>query len=279
MNPKHLYLRIQRRLIHRPGDYPVLHIVYLLGLAALRLPLAGARTYWALKLRPPSDPRLPVVIKLPSGREARLRDTETDLSIFEQVFLLDDCAPPKNQPPVRFILDAGAHIGLSSLYFAARHPEAKILAVEAHPGNYAQLVANTKDVPSIQTLHGAVYHRNAAVRISNPTDRPWAFQVAEPKNGDATPPILGHTVSELMRLADFPRIDLLKLDIEGAERELFDHGGAEWLREVRLMILELHDEIQDGCMESFQRATAEIPHSTVPRLDNIIWINHLHADR
>jgi hypothetical protein len=41
------------------------------------------------------------------------------------------------------------------------------------------------------------------------------------------------------------------------------------------MIVEFHDEIQRGCTESFQRASAGIPHSTRERMDNLIWINHL----
>jgi FkbM family methyltransferase len=268
------YIRVQRRLIHRYREYPVLRLLYLLGLAALRLPPRGALTYWRLKIRPPAAPDTPCLIRLPKGRILRLRDSDTDLSIFEQIFLLDDCALPATRDPIRYILDAGAHVGCSSLFFADRHPLARILAVEAHAGNHAQLAANTAQVPAIQTLHGAVYHRNGPVGIANPGDRPWGFQVSDKPDGDAV--LQGHTIPELMRLADFPRIDLLKLDIEGAERELFDHGGADWLRGVRIMIVEFHDEIQRGCTESFQRASAGIPHSTRERMDNLIWINHLH---
>ncbi len=269
-----LYIRAQRRLIHRYWEHPVLRMVYLLGMAALRLPPRGALTYWRLKIRPPVAANTPCLIRLHKGRIIGLRDGETDLSIFEQIFLLDDCALPPTREPIRYILDAGAHIGCSSLFFADRHPLARILAVEAHVGNHAQLVANTVHVSAIRTLHGAVYHRNGPVGIANPGDRPWGFQVSDqPDDGS---PLLGHTIPELMRLADFPRIDLLKLDIEGAERKLFDHDGAAWLRGVRIMIVELHDEIQRGCTESFQRATREIPHSTRERMDNLIWINRLH---
>ena len=268
------YIRVQRRLIHRYREYPVLRMLYLLGLGALRLPPAGALTYWRLKLRPPAAPDTACLIRLRKGRFLRLRDVDTDLSIFEQIFLLDDCALPVSREPVRYILDAGAHIGCSSLFFAEHHPLARILAVEAHAGNYAQLVANTTQVPAIQTLHGAVYHRNGPVGIANPGDRPWGFQVSDQPDGDTT--LLGHTIPELMRLADFPRIDLLKLDIEGAERELFDYGGAAWLRSVRILIVEFHDEIQKGCTESFRNAARDIPHSTRERIDNLIWINQLH---
>jgi FkbM family methyltransferase len=251
----------------------VLRVLFLLSLAVLRLPPKGALTYWRLKIRPPLTQNTPCLIHLRQGRTLHLRDVDTDLSIFEQIFLLDDCALSKTREPIHYILDAGAHIGCSSLFFAARHPLASILAVEAHAGNYAQLVANTAQIPAIRTLYGAAYHRNGPVGITNPSDRPWGFQVSDQPNGDT--PLFGHTIPELMRLASFPRIDLLKLDIEGAERELFDHGGAEWLRNVRILIVELHDEIKCGCSDSFQRATRDIPCSTRERMDNLIWVNHL----
>ncbi|MEO0054865.1 MAG: hypothetical protein RLZZ50_812, partial [Verrucomicrobiota bacterium] len=275
MNKAPFALRLQRRLIHYPDRNPVLRMLYLLGLAALRLSPRGALTYWRTKLRPKSSAG-PVNLRLRRGRVLRLRDTDTDLSIFEQIFLLDDCSIPAPSSPLRFIIDAGAHIGCSSLFFAARHPLARILAVEAHPGNYAQLVANTKSVDAIHALHGAVFHRNAPVSIANPSDRAWGFQVQDRSSGADEVAVQGHTIPDLMRIAGFPKIDLLKLDIEGAERDLFEKGGAEWLRDVRMMIVEFHDEIQHGCTESFLKATAAIPHSTSERMDNLIWKNHLH---
>jgi hypothetical protein len=95
------YIRVQRRLIHRYREYPVLRLLYLLGLAALRLPPRGALTYWRLKIRPPAAPDTPCLIRLPKGRILRLRDSDTDLSIFEQIFLLDDCALPATRDPIR----------------------------------------------------------------------------------------------------------------------------------------------------------------------------------
>jgi len=205
----------------------------------------------------------------------RLRDTETDLGIFEQIFLLDDCFVPWPMKGIRYIIDAGAHIGCSSLYFAARYPEARILAVEADPRNHHQLVLNTSSVPNITPLHGAVFYQTTSVVIANPEDRPWGFQV-EASSDTATAKegmISAHTIPDLMAVAAFPHIDLLKIDIEGAEREVFENGGAEWLRHVRIMIVELHDNIKPGCSASFHRATASIPHEIVRHLNNSMWRN------
>ncbi len=218
-----------------------------------------------------------MVLNLRGGRRLQLRDTETDLAIFEQIFLLDDCTLPHDVRPdsVRYVIDAGAHVGCSSLFFAARYPKATILAVEADARNHQQLVRNTAAIPSIKPMLGAVFHQNAPVKVRNPDDRPWGFQVSAadangPGDGAQVP---GRTLLEWMRLADFPRIDLLKLDIEGAELELLENDGAVWLRQVGTLIIELHDDIQKGCSESFRRAVRDIPHITCQRIDNLIWIN------
>ena len=50
---------------------------------------------------------------------------------------------------VRYILDAGAHVGYATVQLAYRFPLAKIVAVEADPDNYAALVRNTAAFPNV----------------------------------------------------------------------------------------------------------------------------------
>ena len=61
---------------------------------------------------------------------------------------------------MRFILDGGAHCGYATLQLAHRYPQAKIVAVEADPVNYAQLVRNTAHVPNIVAVHAAIWSRD-----------------------------------------------------------------------------------------------------------------------
>jgi hypothetical protein len=42
-------------------------------------------------------------------------------------------------------------------------------------------------------------------------------------------------------------IDLLKVDIEGAEKEAFE--TCDWIRDVRCLMIELHDGFKPGCSE------------------------------
>lgn len=274
MNRPSLYVRIQRRIFYR-SKHPLLGVLFLVGLAFLRLPPAGIWDYLRAKRDQRRGRARQFTLRLRGGRRLHLRDTETDLMIFDQVFLLDDCALPKKtgRGTIRCVIDAGAHIGCSSLFYAARYPEARILAIEADAGNYRQLVRNTADTPAITPVLGAVFHLSTPVQVLNPDDRPWGFQVAAAGSPDAPGQVPGHTIPDLMRMAGFSRIDLLKLDIEGAEGELFAHGGADWLRQVRHLVIELHDDVKAGCAESFRLATRGIPHETTQRIDNLVWRN------
>jgi hypothetical protein len=48
------------------------------------------------------------------------------------------------------------------------------------------------------------------------------------------------------------RIDLLKIDIEGGERDLFQQS--DWIRRVRCLAIELHDHIKPGCQQAVSDA-------------------------
>ena len=64
----------------------------------------------------------------------------------------------------------------------------------------------------------------------------------------------GLTVDAILRDAGQNRVDLLKIDIEGAEREVMS-SSANWIDRVGVLMIELHDDIKPGCSEAFRSAT------------------------
>jgi FkbM family methyltransferase len=177
-----------------------------------------------------------------------LRAKTHDIDIFEQIFLLRDCEV-KLQAEPRFIVDAGAHIGCSALFFASSFPRANVAAIEADPGNYQLLLRNTRDHQRIRAIHAAVWHRPESVVIANEQDDPWSFQIKS-ADGQCTT-IQGMTVSAIISECGFEKIDLLKLDIEGAEREIFEAGDLDWMNRTDAIMIELHDRFRPGCEAAF----------------------------
>ncbi|HXC02385.1 MAG TPA: FkbM family methyltransferase [Opitutaceae bacterium] len=248
---------------------------YLSCSALATLGLGGAIDYLCAKLRGAKRATEPASIRVGSGTIIALRDCRTDLAIFEQVILLGDCVPVKAGEHPEYIIDAGAHIGCSSIYYALKYPEARILAVEAAASNFKQLAKNVEKISAIRPLHAAVFYRTGQVMVTNPTDEPWGYQVG---SMEQSPPgsgsmIRAMTINELIQLSGFPRVDILKLDIEGAEKEIFETDAKSWLPMVRIMTVELHDRIKPGCSLSFQNAISDLPHELRETLNNVIWIN------
>ena len=57
-----------------------------------------------------------------------------------------------------------------------------------------------------------------------------------------------------MRECGFEKIDLLKLDVEGAEREIFDADDLDWMSITHAIMIELHDRFRPGCEAAFLNA-------------------------
>jgi FkbM family methyltransferase len=143
---------------------------------------------------------------------------------------------------VRTVIDAGANIGITSLYFAARYPQARIYSVEPLPENFALLEANVANEPRIKPINGCVTGvSNGTVQFT--TDGPtWGNRIG---NSGITVPAF--TIGELCRKEDLEKVDLLKIDIEGAEKEVL--ANADFFDRVRNLIIELHNDYD---FESFQ---------------------------
>jgi FkbM family methyltransferase len=183
-----------------------------------------------------------------------LRAGGADYSIFLQVFwdLQYEHGLPINPA---LIVDAGANIGMSALFFARQYPRARILSIEPNEVNFQLLQKNTAGYPNVQCLRGALWPVESTVGISNETDckNPSSYQVGELSDGHGTA-VPCFTPLSLLRLAQAEAIDIFKIDIEGSELELFSRGSETWLGKVRVILAELHDSTRPGCGQAFFRS-------------------------
>jgi FkbM family methyltransferase len=232
--------------------------VYRFGpLDGARLLLGAAGSAGVAALRLPGFPA-PVL----------LRRGGSDWPTFEKVFLDQEYRIDMADLAPRLIIDAGANVGYAALFFARRFPSARVLAVEPEAANFAQLVRNTAAYPRVTPIHAALWSRAEPLAIANPQAESWSFQVAAGAQGG----VRGVTVPELLGLAGAERVDILKLDIEGAEKELFADGAERWLGRVGMLIIELHDRNRPGCSSSFYRALAGYEFGQFPLGENIVVV-------
>jgi FkbM family methyltransferase len=177
-----------------------------------------------------------------------IRAGTADVDTFDEVFLLRQYNLPFDDFSPEHILDLGANVGYASLYFATRWPQARILAVEPAASNVGLLKRNLQGWANITCLQAAVWPHPSRVQVANPEDEPNAFRMAESSSAQAET-IPAYTVTQLIDRLGCQRLDLLKMDVEGAEAEIFRHG-TEWLDRVNVLVVELHDRFVPGCAEA-----------------------------
>jgi FkbM family methyltransferase len=142
-------------------------------------------------------------------------------------------------PKITRIVDGGANIGVETRRFAYFHPEAAIVAVEPAQSNYDVLERNVREHPSIVPIRAALWPRSAQLAII-PGDTPEGFSVTETMRPDW--PICDTiTVPDILERMGWSEIDIFKLDIEGAEFELFGSGSQDWIGRVNCFIFECPD--------------------------------------
>ena len=185
-----------------------------------------------------------------------VRSRSSDLKVVDQIFLERQAHFPVAGAP-RAIIDAGANIGLSSVVLATRFPEAHIVALEINRSNYELLVANTSRYPNIEPRLCGLWSEVANLQILNPDAEEWAFRADRTdagSEGEDHIPAVG--VADLLEEFGDGDIDLLKIDVEGSEIEIFESGAETWLRRVRQLAIECHDRIRPGCSKAVITAAA-----------------------
>lgn len=210
---------------------------------------------------------LPAVVDPATGVQVRLRPGTADLDVFDQVFVWKDYNFELGNP--KTIVDAGAHIGLASVYFARHYPKATIISLEPEASNFALLKRNAARYPNIRPLQAGLWSERATLEIQDPTVATWSFRVTESRSGSG---IAALGVGDLMDDLNLGHIDVLKIDIEGSEVEVLGSAGP-WLDKVGTMIIEMHDRFRPGCTEALHTALSTHSFDLTEAGENIVVSN------
>jgi FkbM family methyltransferase len=203
------------------------------------------------------------------NRHVTIRPGTSDLRCLGKVFVDYEYVIPFETNP-KLIVDAGANIGLATLYFSSKFPRTKIIAIEPEQSNYDLLVRNCSGMTNVTTWHAAVWNTDASLQIANPDAEKWAFTVTPGRSNGCG--IKALTVPQILAQSGHDTIDILKLDIEGAERELFQDGCEDWLPHVKMIILELHDRYAPGCSRTVYSKLCKFPFRQEIRGENVFFL-------
>jgi len=189
-----------------------------------------------------------------------------DVTTLFQIFYAKEYEVRLEKDPA-YIIDCGANIGLSAVYFATTFPNATILAIEPDENNFRILQKNIAPYKNIIALKKAVWHHRTVMETVDTGNGGWAVQTKESSTGSG---IEGVTIQELVSEYKFQRIDLLKIDIEGAEQELFSENYDSWLSITSCIAIELHEFLREGSSKNFYKAIAPYHFSFSSNGENLI---------
>ncbi len=204
--------------------------------------------------------RNPLPVRV-GGMDLQIRPRTPDLTVARSASDGEFDAATAAADPLQynFIIDAGGYIGTSSIVFAKRFPAATIVCLEPSVSNFNVLVRNTKPFANILPLNKALGARRGVARLQDSGLGEWGYTLLPVlTSGNTTPmhEVEITTIPEIMSKYGVRGADLVKLDIEGAEKEVLT-DSAEWIGRVRVLMAELHDRLIPGCSDAWRIATRD----------------------
>lgn len=219
-------------------------------------------------------------LKFSDGKHIRLHSLQHPFSMrnnpfyfatFEEVILKKEYNIDIGFTPAT-IIDAGANIGLTSLYFANRFPSANIVALEPDAGNFELLKANTSAYKNIHPLLNGLWKSDVFLTVVDEGHGHNAFTVKEATK-DTAGAIYAVTIPSIMKQQNWDHIDILKIDIEGCEKVIFSAPDLSWLAKVSILIIELHDRMMPGSSAAVFRAIGQYNFSLQIKGENLVFTN------
>lgn len=184
--------------------------------------------------------------------ELRLRGTERlfrmrrcDIFTLGEIFSEQQYAIAAPVGPQPTIVDAGANIGVTALWFLSRYPGARLHAFEPEPANFRLLQANFGTDPDVVLNRTGLLRERGVARFHLSEHAPMhSFHPqADPGDGDAIE-VEAVTLGDYLREHDLSRVDVLKLDVEGSELDVLIGLGDE-IERVSLIVGEVHERLVD----------------------------------
>lgn len=184
-----------------------------------------------------------------------LRKGTSDAPTFHQIFAHREYGLKMLDIKPKTIIDAGANIGLFSVFIKNKFPDAKIVAIEPDKDNYQMVLKNTEKYDDISVINCGLWNKSTMLKVYDKYNSgKWGMVVEETSDTSDPQAVWSISIGDIIEKYGFTSVDLLKIDIETAEKYLFDESCKSWLPKVKVIAIELHDWIEPGCAQPFLNA-------------------------
>lgn len=205
-----------------------------------------------------------------------LRPSTTDVATFHQIFTLAEYDIDLPFIP-KHIIDAGANIGLASVFFSNKYPSSQILSIEPESSNFKLLEENTRKYPNIIPINKALSNTGGLLDVHDAGVGNWGYYTSrrssDENHDDKIRTIVAVTIADIMDRYKIEILDLVKIDIEGHEKELFQSNFESWIPKTKCIIIELHDRYVEGCSTSIFNCIRKYNFSFSICGENVVLVN------
>jgi len=187
-----------------------------------------------------------------SGEQFYLRNSGSDALVFREIFLKEEYAAllkllQMNNIKVRTVADIGANIGLAGRYFLRHLKPGRMLCVEPYGPSFDICNMNLGGRPGVTLVNKAIWSTpvpelNLHRHFRDGQD--WSIAATEKQGSLQVGKASAITLGQVLEMEDYSTIDLLKVDIEGGEQEIFSpDADTAFLENVKVVCVELHMEM------------------------------------
>lgn len=139
---------------------------------------------------------------------------------------------PSTEAPL--IVDAGANIGMATLYFKRLFPRARVISIEPNPISLECLQKNAAALDGVEVVAAALSADGRPLWLSGE----HAMATVDTQQGSGAVAVESRRLQSLVPAEE--TIDILKLDVEGAELEVLQDAGVDLLKRVDQLLAEIH---------------------------------------
>lgn len=242
-------IRAVYRAVHGVGPAAAFHLIRRRCAAACG---QDSRTVYTIKV-----PGYPYPVKIRGGNGS-------DGFAFYQILAMKDFDIFQDFGEPKLIIDAGANIGMSSVYFLNRYPSLRIVAIEPDPDTFEICRMNLAPYGDRVTLIAGALWSNCGRLVLEKGELEWNSHAREPRQGgggSGEASVEAYDVPALIAAGGGGPVDLLKVDIEGGELAVFGKNTDAWLPSIKNISIEFHG---DECEKTFFRALEGYEYQSFP---------------
>ena len=183
-----------------------------------------------------------------AGRDIFYRSGSADPFVLYQVLLRSGKKAEYYVPPAlkaKVILDIGCNIGASTIYFHEQFPDAQIFGFEPHPGTFRVLEKNVANLPGVRVFNYGLGATAQDITVSADQVNFGAFNTLGrfKDRGYPAAPVKCQIrrLDDVLQELGITQVDLIKIDCEGAEADVFSAVPDEILNRCQWIVGEFHD--------------------------------------